>query len=170
MLRCMVHMVKVQVPGWLQRPGTLAGKGAGMKSLHSTFRFVVLFLITLAACAPGPAPAVSTPSLEPINLAGPEMKIGASWLYADGSLIVQLQPRLIVQTDSAEVSVFAFATVAKTCLKNTHQHVVARRAGGRVGRRPYRDQARRSNLHWRRKQPDFVGDCFAATLRRLATT
>jgi len=58
-----------------------------MKSLHSTFRFAVLFFLALAACAPGSTPA-STPSLVPIDLAGPEMKLGSSWLYADGSLLV----------------------------------------------------------------------------------
>ena len=48
--------------------------------------FLVLVL-TLAACAPGSTPA-ATPSLVPVSLAGPEMKIGATWLYADGSLLV----------------------------------------------------------------------------------
>jgi len=45
-------------------------------------------VLALAACAPGPAPATSTPSLVPVDLSGPEMTVGASWLYADGSLLV----------------------------------------------------------------------------------
>ena len=59
-----------------------------MSSLHPTFRFAVLFLLALAACAPGATPASSTPSLVPVDLAGPEMTIGSTWLYADGSLLV----------------------------------------------------------------------------------
>ena len=60
----------------------------GMRSLHSTLGFAILLGLALAACAPGAASAPSTPSLVPVNLAGPEMTIGATWLYADGSLLV----------------------------------------------------------------------------------
>jgi sulfatase modifying factor 1 len=65
-----------------------------MSSPHSTFRLAVLFLIALAACAPGSTPAVpgtgqpGSPSPEAVNLAGPLMEVGSSWLYADGSLLV----------------------------------------------------------------------------------
>jgi formylglycine-generating enzyme required for sulfatase activity len=31
---------------------------------------------------------VATPSLVPVNLAGPEMTVGSTWLYADGALLV----------------------------------------------------------------------------------
>jgi len=65
-----------------------------MNPLRSSSRFAILLLIALAACAPGPVPPgqpdgqPATPSLIPIDLAGPEMKLGASWLYANGSLLV----------------------------------------------------------------------------------
>ncbi len=65
-----------------------------MKSLYSAFKLAILLLVGLAACAPGSTPAVpgtgqpGIPSPELVNLAGPEMKLGASWLYADGSLLV----------------------------------------------------------------------------------
>ena len=58
-----------------------------MKSLYSAFKLAILLLVGLAACAPGSTPA-STPSPELANLAGPEMKLGSTWLYADGSLLV----------------------------------------------------------------------------------
>jgi iron(II)-dependent oxidoreductase len=49
----------------------------------------VTLLLALGACAPQPAPAIeTTPSLVPVNLAGPEMTVGSTWLYADGTVLV----------------------------------------------------------------------------------
>lgn len=57
--------------------------------------FLIFELILLSACAPQqvtPSATVSaapaSPSLESINLAGPEMQVGSTWLYADGSLLI----------------------------------------------------------------------------------
>ena len=60
----------------------------GMRSLRSTLAFAILLGLALAACAPASTPAVATPSLVPVDLAGPEMTIGSTWLYADGTLLV----------------------------------------------------------------------------------
>lgn len=64
---------------------------------------LVLLAIVLAACAPQAGPAgdetgqqpearsedgLPTPTLSPINLAGPEMAVGSKFLYVDGSTLV----------------------------------------------------------------------------------
>ncbi|HWA15676.1 MAG TPA: formylglycine-generating enzyme family protein, partial [Gemmatimonadales bacterium] len=64
---------------------------------------LVICTFVLAACAPQSVPVTgataspasastqettSTPTLVPINLAGPEMAVGSKWLYADGSILV----------------------------------------------------------------------------------
>lgn len=59
---------------------------------HLLYATIIGFLF-LGACAPSQptptqTPAVPTPSLVPIDLAGPQMKVGSSFLYADGSLLV----------------------------------------------------------------------------------
>ncbi len=73
-----------------------------MKALRSVLYPSIVLLILLAACAPAstppsepqPTPTVesggppATPSLVPINLIGPEMRVGATWLYVDGTLLV----------------------------------------------------------------------------------
>lgn len=65
-----------------------------MNSFHPLRGFATLLLVALAACAPASTPAVQdggqppTPSLQPVNLTGPEMKVGSSVLYADGTVLV----------------------------------------------------------------------------------
>jgi formylglycine-generating enzyme required for sulfatase activity len=63
-----------------------------MRSRRSFLYLNVMLLILLGACAPKAtptaAPVTVAPTLVPINLAGPEMKVGATFLYADGSLLV----------------------------------------------------------------------------------
>jgi formylglycine-generating enzyme required for sulfatase activity len=65
-----------------------------MKSPRPVVYFNIILLILMAACAPKatPAPttvpATDTPALVPINLAGPEMRVGSTFLYADGTTLV----------------------------------------------------------------------------------
>jgi formylglycine-generating enzyme required for sulfatase activity len=65
-----------------------------MRSLHSAYKFAVLLLVALGACAPGSTPTApgtgqpGTPSLVPAAIAGPPMQIGSTWLYADGTVLV----------------------------------------------------------------------------------
>src|SRR5581483_10508720 len=86
---------------------TLEERGVNMKHLRLTFYLGMALLMILMACAPStstqtaPPPAgneagsssaqassESSPSASPVNLAPPEMKVGSTFLYADGSLLV----------------------------------------------------------------------------------
>src|ERR1700690_2725924 len=78
-----------------------------MKRLRTAFYVVMMLLIALAACAPKPTPteapsaateiptlvpapieAPATATLVPIILTGPEMKVGSTYPYVDGTLLV----------------------------------------------------------------------------------
>jgi len=61
-----------------------------MKHRHTVVCLGMALLVMSTACgAPATGPATSaTPSLVPVNLAGPELKFGSSYQYADGSLLV----------------------------------------------------------------------------------
>src|SRR5574340_253827 len=71
-----------------------------MKKLITLLSFLAVMLALLASCSPAPAsPAGETPvgagpessatsTLEPISFSGPEMKVGSTWLYVDGSVLV----------------------------------------------------------------------------------
>ena len=73
-----------------------------MKSFRK-FALSAALLVILASCGPaaqpatsvaveGEAPALPAPTLEPINLAGPEMAVGSKWLYVDGTMLVAVPP------------------------------------------------------------------------------
>ena len=78
-----------------------------MKHLRSVFYLAMVLLMALAACAPKPTPteappaateiptlvpapteAPATATLVPIVLTGPEMKVGSTYPYVDGTLLV----------------------------------------------------------------------------------
>ncbi len=64
-----------------------------MKTTQLKYYFLIFPLILLSACAPA-ATAPASPSEIPatqlvtVDLAGPEMKVGSTWLYADGTVLV----------------------------------------------------------------------------------
>lgn len=74
-----------------------------MKHPRSIYYVSTILLAVLAACAPQATPgnppptvapseagngAAATEPLVPVNLAGPEMKVGSTWLYVDGTTLV----------------------------------------------------------------------------------
>ena len=78
-----------------------------MKHLRFVFYIALVLLAILAACAPNPAPtaasvpttkpptlipalteASATATLTPIILSGPDIKVGSTYQYVDGTLLV----------------------------------------------------------------------------------
>jgi formylglycine-generating enzyme required for sulfatase activity len=58
-----------------------------MKSAQFKYCFVIFQLILLSACTPQSTPT-AVPTAAPIDLAGPVMAVGSSFLYADGTVLV----------------------------------------------------------------------------------
>jgi len=89
-----------------------------MKEQRFAFYLCMVFLILLAACMP-PTTLSPSPSIVPVTMTGPEMKIGSNVQYADGTLLVPVPAGPFVMGADAADNPKHTATLSDFWIYNT---------------------------------------------------